>query len=77
VVSDSATRFTRTTRTVAFEKTPDLGTKVTATLDVEVKGLWGLIFTPRVTKEDGEASAREELSRFAKYVESLPRPAPT
>jgi len=71
VTSNSETRFTRTTRTVVFERVEDIGTKVTATLDLEVKGLWGLVFTPRATKDEGEASAREELSRFAKHVEAM------
>jgi uncharacterized protein YndB with AHSA1/START domain len=70
VESESETRFTRSRRTVAFEALPDgTGTKVTATLDVEVKGLWGVLLSPGVKKDVAESSATEELASFAGFVE--------
>ena len=74
VESESETRFTRTKRTVAFEKVPEgAGTKVTATLDVQVKGLWAIVLSTRVEKDDAESSALEELASFARFVESPPQ----
>lgn len=70
VESESETRFTRTKRTVAFD--PALAgeaTTVTASLDVEVKGLWSLVLRTGVRKEAAEASAAEELASFARFVE--------
>jgi uncharacterized membrane protein len=73
VESESETRFTRTKRIVSFETVLEgEGTKVTATLDVQVKGLWAMVLSTRVTKEDAEASAMEELTSFARFVESSP-----
>ncbi len=63
-------RLTRTRRTVRFEDVPE-GTKVTAVLDVWVKGPWAWIFAPR-GKDEAESFAREGLRSFAEYVESLP-----
>jgi uncharacterized membrane protein len=70
VETEGETRFTRTRRTVRFEDVPG-GTKVTAVLDVQVKGRWASIFVPRGVDE-AEPSAREGLRSFAEYVESLP-----
>ena len=70
VETEGETRFTRTRRTVRFEEVPE-GTKVTALLDVQVKGRWSWVFSPR-GKEEAESSAREGLVAFASYVESLP-----
>ncbi len=71
VESESEARFTRTRRTVAFEKVLEgAGTKVTATLDVQVKGRWAMVLSTRVRKEDAESSALEELAAFARFVES-------
>jgi uncharacterized protein YndB with AHSA1/START domain len=70
VETEGETRLTRTRRTVRFEDVPE-GTKVTAALDVRVKGPWAWIFTPR-GKDEAESFAREGLRSFAEYVESLP-----
>jgi len=70
VETESETRFTRTKRTVSFEEVPD-GTRVTARLDVQVKGLWAKILATRES-EEFEPSIQEELASFARYVESLP-----
>lgn len=70
VESTSETRFTRTTWAVRFDEVQQ-GTQVTALLDVRMKGLWGLLLSPR-GKSEAEASAEEELQAFAKYVEGLP-----
>jgi uncharacterized membrane protein len=70
VQSESETRFTRSKRTVAFEAAPEAGTRVTATLDVEVKGLWGVVLRTGVKKDVAESSATEELASFATFVES-------
>ena len=70
VETEGETRFTKTRRTVRFEDAAE-GTKVTATLDVRVKGAWAWVFVPR-EKELAESSAREGLASFAEYVESLP-----
>jgi uncharacterized membrane protein len=70
VESDSETRYTRSKRTVAFETVPEgAGTKVTATLDVQVKGLWAKVLSTRVSKDEAETSAMEELLSFARFVE--------
>ena len=73
VESESETRFTRTKRNVAFEGVTDGATKVTATLDVQVKGLWAVVLSTRVSKDDAESSAREELASFARFVETPPQ----
>ena len=70
VETEGETRLTKTKRAVRFEDAPE-GTKVTAVLDVRVKGLWASIFAPR-GKDEAESSAREGLRDFAEYVERLP-----
>ena len=70
VESEGETRFTRTKNTVIFEEVP-AGTKVTASLDVYVKGRWGWVFRTGNNAET-ESSALEELASFARYVEGLP-----
>lgn len=70
VESEGETRFTTTRSQVVFESVPD-GTRVTASVDVKVKGLWARILTTR-DKETAESSAAEELASFARYVEGLP-----
>jgi hypothetical protein len=70
VESEGETRFTRTKRVIMFEEVPE-GTKVTASLDVQVKAHWAWILRTR-GKAEVESSALEELTSFAKYVESLP-----
>lgn len=74
VEAESETRYTRSRRTVVFEVTPDgSGTKVTASLDVEVKRWWRIILRPSVRPEVVEASASEDLDSFVRYVEALPQ----
>ncbi len=70
VETESETRFTRTRRTVRFEEAPE-GTRVTAVLDVRVKGVWACVLSPR-GRELAESSAREGLASFAEHVENLP-----
>jgi uncharacterized protein YndB with AHSA1/START domain len=70
VESENETRFTRTKTVVLFEEVPG-GTKVTASLDVQVKGHWSWILKTQ-GKNEGESSAIQELTSFAEYVESLP-----
>lgn len=70
VETEGKTRLTRTRRTVRFEDVPE-GTKVTAVLDVGVRGLWALVFKP-LGKDEAESSALEGLRSFAEYAESLP-----
>lgn len=73
VESESETRFTRTKRTVDFEAAPDgAGTKVTATLEVRVKGLWAVALRPGARKDQAESAAFEELASFARYAEGAP-----
>jgi uncharacterized membrane protein len=67
VESDGETRFTRTRRTVSFVEVPE-GTRVTASLDVNMKGNWGLILRTHGRAET-ESAASEELTSFARYVE--------
>ena len=69
VESESERRFTRTKREVAFEEVTE-GTRVTAKLDVQVKGLWGGLLATR-EREEFEPSILEELESFARYVEGL------
>jgi len=69
VESEGETRYTRTKRTVFFTACPE-GTKVTASLDVNMKGSWGWIFRT-YARAEAESSAREELASFAGYVERL------
>ena len=74
VEAESETRYTRSRRTVVFEATPDgSGTKVTASLDVEVKRWWRIILRPSVRPEVVEASASDDLDSFVRYVEALPQ----
>jgi hypothetical protein len=70
VESNGETRFTRTKSVITFDEVPE-GTKVTASLEVEVKGRWAWIFKTH-GKADVESSALEELTSFARYVEGLP-----
>ncbi len=65
--TESETKLTMTKRTVKFEDVPE-GTKVTAVLDVHVKGLWSALFVPRGRAEE-ESTAMEGLKSFAEYVE--------
>ena len=69
VESGSETRFTRTKNVIRFEEVPQ-GTKVTASLDLEVKGHWSWIMRTK-GREGVESSALEMLNSFAKYVEGL------
>ena len=69
VESEGETRFTRTKRTVSFAEVPE-GTKVTASLDVNMKGNWGWVLRTH-GKPEAESSASEELVSFAGYVETL------
>jgi uncharacterized membrane protein len=70
VESEDETRFTRTKSVVKFEEVPE-GTRVTASLDVQIKGRWSWIMKTR-GKAEVESSALEELNHFARYVEALP-----
>ena len=67
VESEGETRLTRTRSVVRFDEVPE-GTRVTASLDVELKGRWSWVFKTR-GRAEVESSAMEELSSFAKYVE--------
>ena len=70
VESEGETRFARTRSIVTFEDATG-GTKVTASLDMQLKGRWGWILRTR-GKADAESSAMDELASFAKYAEGLP-----
>jgi len=70
VESEGESRFTRTRSVVRFDEVPE-GTRMTASLDVELKGRWSWVFKTR-GKAEVESSAMEELSSFAKYVEGAP-----
>jgi len=72
VESQGETRFTRTRSVVRFDEVPE-GTRITASLDVELKGRWSWVFKTQ-GKAEAESSAMEELSSFAKYVEGGPHP---
>jgi len=72
VESHGETRLTRARSVVTFEEVPG-GTRVTATLDVEVKGRWSWLFKTQ-GRQEAESSAMEELQSFARYIES---PGPT
>jgi uncharacterized protein YndB with AHSA1/START domain len=72
VESEGETRFTRTRSIVRFDEVPE-GTRITASLDVELKGRWSWVFKTQ-GKAEAESSAMEELSSFAKYVEGGPGP---
>lgn len=77
VTSVSEGRFTRSKRTVTFEAVEGGWTKVTATLDVEVKGLWRIVFRSGARRETALASASEELASFASFVEGASDAHPT
>jgi len=70
VESTSVKRLTETRRTVTFKSTSE-GTEVTAVLDVEVNGIWRVIFKPS-GREEAEMTARKGLKSFADYAENLP-----
>jgi uncharacterized protein YndB with AHSA1/START domain len=70
VESQGETNFTRTKSVVRFEEVPG-GTKVVASLDVQLKGHWGWVMKTQ-SRAESESSALEELTSFARYVESLP-----
>ena len=70
VESEGETRFTRTRSVVMFDEVPE-GTRITASLDVELKGRWSWVFRTQ-GKAEAETSAMEELGSFAKYVEGVP-----
>jgi len=70
VESERQTRLTRTRSVVRFDEVPE-GTRITASLDVELKGRWSWVFKTQ-GKAEVESSAMEELSSFAKYVEGGP-----
>jgi hypothetical protein len=69
VESTQESRLAKTRSVVRFEDVPE-GTKVTASLDVDFKGRWGLLFKTQ-PKPAAESSALEELRAFASYAESL------
>ncbi len=76
VESEGETRLTRTKSVVRFEEVPE-GTKVTASLDVELKGRWAWVFKTH-GRSEVESSALAELGSFAAYVEGPERqPKPT
>ena len=70
VESQGETRLTRARSVVRFDEAPE-GTRITASLDVEVKGRWSWVFRTRARSE-AESSAIEELESFARYVEGPP-----
>ena len=70
VESEGETTFTRTKSVVRFEEVPE-GTRVTASLDVKLKGRWSWVLKTQ-GKTEAESSAMEELMSFAKYVEGGP-----
>jgi hypothetical protein len=55
---------------VKFEEVPE-GTRVTASLDVQIKGRWSWVLKTQ-GKAEAESSATKELNSFARYVEGLP-----
>ncbi len=70
VESEGKTRFTRIRSVVRFEEVPE-GTRVSASMDVQLKGRWSWILKTQ-GKAESESSAMGELNSFAKYVEGLP-----
>ena len=70
VESEGETRLTRIRSVVKFEEIPE-GTRITASLEVELKGRWSWVFRPQ-GKAEAESSAMEELNSFARYVEGIP-----
>ena len=69
VESEVETRSRTSKSVVTFEEVSG-GTKVTASLDVRLKGHWSWILKTR-SKADAESSAMEELASFAKYAEGV------
>ena len=69
VESGTDSKLRRTKSVVRFEEVSE-GTKVTAALDVQLKGRWSWIFRPR-GRAEAESQAAEELESFARYVEGL------
>lgn len=69
VESEIETRFTKVRNVVSFEEAEG-GAKVTASMDVTFKGRWGWVLKTQGAAE-AESSAKEELSSFAGYAESL------
>lgn len=69
VESEAETRFTRIRSTVSFEEVGG-ETRVTASMDVAFKGRWGWVLKTQ-GRAEAESSAMEELSSFARHVESL------
>jgi uncharacterized protein YndB with AHSA1/START domain len=70
VESHGETRLTRARSVVMFDEVP-AGTRITASLDVEVKGRWSWIFKTQA-KSEAESSAMKELKSFARYIEGPP-----
>jgi uncharacterized membrane protein len=70
VESEGGTKFTRTRSVIRFDDVPE-GTRITSSLDVELKGRWSWVFKTQ-GKAEAESSAMEELSSFARYVEGGP-----
>ena len=75
VESEGETRFTRTKSLVRFEEVAG-GTRVTASLDVQLKGRWGWVLRTQ-GKGESESSIMDELTAFAGYVERLPGERPS
>lgn len=69
VESEVEMRFTKVRSVVSFEEAEG-GVKVTASMDVTVKGRWGWVLKT-TGRAEAESSAMEELSSFARYAESL------
>lgn len=69
VESVGETRFARIGNVVLFDEVSE-GTRVTASMDVELKGRWSWLFKTR-GRSEAESTAMEELTSFARYVESL------
>jgi len=70
VESEMETRLTRIMSVVNFDEVPE-GTRITASLEVELKGRWSWLFKTQ-GKAEAESSAMEELKSFARYVEGAP-----
>jgi len=70
VESQVETRLTRAMSIVSFSEAPE-GTRITASLDVDVKGRWSWLFRTH-GRSEAESSAMEELKSFALYVEGSP-----
>jgi len=70
VESHGETRLTRARSVVRFDEVPG-GTRITASLDVEVKGRWSWVFRTQARSE-AESSAMEELESFARSIGEPP-----